>query len=53
MSFRLFQLAGQGFAIDAEDRGGLSTMASWLALEQIKVTRRGDLAKQLRSMRMY
>ena len=31
----------------------LTTMASWLALEQIKVTRRGDLAKQLRSMRMY
>jgi len=29
----------------------LTTMASWLALEQIKVTRRGDLAKQLRSTR--
>jgi uncharacterized protein len=27
----------------------LITMASWLGLEQIKVTRRGDLAKKLRS----
>ena len=27
----------------------LATMASWLGLEQIKVTRRGDLAKKLRS----
>jgi uncharacterized protein YcaQ len=27
----------------------LVTMASWLGLEQIKVTRRGDLAKKLRS----
>ena len=37
------------------ERGGrplmreLVTMASWLGLEQIKVTRRGDLAKKLRS----
>jgi uncharacterized protein YcaQ len=30
----------------------LVTMASWLGLEQIKVTRRGDLAKKLRSTRM-
>jgi uncharacterized protein len=29
----------------------LTTMASWLGLEQIKVTRRGDLAKKLRSTR--
>jgi uncharacterized protein len=31
----------------------LVTMASWLGLEQIKVTRRGDLAKKLRSTRMH
>jgi uncharacterized protein YcaQ len=30
----------------------LTTMASWLGLEQIKVTRRGDLAKKLRSTRV-
>ncbi len=30
----------------------LATMASWLGLEQIKVTRRGDLAKKLRSTRV-
>ena len=30
----------------------LVTMASWLGLEQIKVTRRGDLAKKLRSTRV-
>ena len=29
----------------------LATMASWLGLERIKVTRRGDLAKKLRSTR--
>jgi hypothetical protein len=29
----------------------LATMASWLGLEQIKVARRGDLAKKLRSIR--
>ena len=28
----------------------LVTMASWLGLEQIKVTRRGDLAKKLRTL---
>jgi uncharacterized protein YcaQ len=31
----------------------LTTMASWLGLEGIKVTPRGDLAKQLRSMRVH
>jgi uncharacterized protein len=31
----------------------LMTMASWLGLEQIKVTRRGDLAKKLRSARVH
>jgi uncharacterized protein len=31
----------------------LTTMASWLGLEQIKVTRRGDLAKKLRSTRAH
>jgi uncharacterized protein YcaQ len=30
----------------------LATMASWLGLERIKVTRRGDLAKKLRSTRV-
>jgi uncharacterized protein len=30
----------------------LVTMASWLGLEQIKVTRRGDLAKKLHSIRV-
>jgi uncharacterized protein YcaQ len=30
----------------------LVTMASWLGLEQIKVTRRGDLAKKLHSFRV-
>ena len=31
----------------------LVTMASWLGLEQIKVTRRGDLAKKLHSTRVH
>ena len=31
----------------------LVTMASWLGLEQIKVTRRGDLAKKLHSTRAH
>jgi uncharacterized protein YcaQ len=31
----------------------LATMASWLGLERIKVTRRGDLAKKLRSARVH